>query len=188
MRGRAYENPEDGPAVEWSFIQCERCSEPSVQLREDFGLGNGFSDDDKPLTVFPAPPAISRDIPADLRADWQEAQQCVEGKHYTAAALMVRRLLESACAEQGVKKGMLAKKLAVMREEGRIDATLAEWADALRIVGNEGAHNLERRISREDAEDVLAFAEAFLDHIYVLRVRFERFRSRIHERRKPEAS
>lgn len=32
--------------------------------------------------------------------------------------------------------------------------------------------------SRQDAEDALAFAEAVLDHIYVLRKRFEEFQSR----------
>lgn len=65
-----------------------------------------------------------------------------------------------------------------LRELGLIDSTIAEWADALRLVGNEGAHYTDKKVSRDDAEDALAFAEALLDHIYVLRHRLEEFANR----------
>jgi hypothetical protein len=68
------------------------------------------------------------------------------------------------------------KKLA---DDGRIDETLAQWADALRIIGNKGAHYTGEPVAREDAEDALAFAEALLDHIYVLRQRFAQFLARL---------
>jgi hypothetical protein len=64
-----------------------------------------------------------------------------------------------------------------------IDGTLAEWADALRVVGNEGAHYTGRVVAREDAEDALDFAEALLDHLYVLRQRFTDFQSRLAARK-----
>jgi len=65
-----------------------------------------------------------------------------------------------------------------MKANGLIDATIAEWADALRVLGNEGAHYTGKQVPRADAEDALAFAEALLDHIYVLRKRFEEFANR----------
>ena len=37
---------------------------------------------------------------------------------------------------------------------------------------------LEGKVPRDDSEDALAFAEALLDHIYVLRKRFEEFARR----------
>ena len=99
---------------------------------------------------------------------------------------MVRRTLEGACQLQGVKpKTSLAKGLDELKERGLIDGTLAEWADALRIAGNRGAHFSDEMVSREDAEDALGFAEAFLDHIYVQRKRFEEFKKRI-SRTEPE--
>jgi hypothetical protein len=36
-----------------------------------------------------------------------------------------------------------------------IDGMLAEWANTLRIAGNQGAHFTGRSVSREDAEDAL---------------------------------
>jgi len=59
-----------------------------------------------------------------------------------------------------------------------IDGTIADWANALRILGNEGAHYTGRHVRRDDAEDAFAFAEALLDHIYVLRKRFDLFAER----------
>jgi hypothetical protein len=59
-----------------------------------------------------------------------------------------------------------------------MDTTLTEWADGLRVLGNEGAHYTGTRVSQQDANDALAFAEALLDQIYVLRRRFEEFKGR----------
>ena len=100
-----------------------------------------------------------------------------------AALVMVRRTLEGTCQLQGVKKKTaLAKGLEELRQRSLIDGTLAEWADALRIAGNKGAHFSEEAVSREDAEDALGFAEALLDHIYVQRRRFEEFKKRVSGR------
>jgi hypothetical protein len=150
---------------------------PTLQVREDYG--RGFSDDDHPATVYPASPQISPSVPAPLRREWDEAQICFRAKAYSACAVMVRRTVEGTCAEQGVKERNLAKSLDTMAARGLIDGTLAEWANALRIVGNKGAHYTGERISRDDAEDALAFAEALLDHIYVLRRRFAEFQTRL---------
>jgi hypothetical protein len=64
-----------------------------------------------------------------------------------------------------------------------IDDTLAEWANTMRVVGNEGAHYTGRAVAREDAEDALSFAEALLDHLYVLRKRFAEFQARLAARK-----
>jgi len=181
VRGQAewdgYENDEPvNPPVEWRLIQCTTCWHPSVQIRENYG--RGFQDDD-PVTVFPAPPRISASIPQPLRREWEEARICLDAKAYTACGVMVRRTLEGTCQDQGVKAKVLAKGLRELRDRGLIDGVLAEWADALRLFGNKSAHYTGDETSREDAEDSLAFAEALLDHIYVLRRRFAEFQKRI---------
>jgi hypothetical protein len=78
-----------------------------------------------------------------------------------------------------VKAKTLARGLRELRDRELIDGVLAEWADALRILGNQSAHFTGKEISREDAEDSLAFAEALLDHLYVLRKRFAEFQKRL---------
>jgi hypothetical protein len=149
---------------------------PSVEIREDYG--GGF-EVDEPVIVYPAPHRISPDVPSELRREWEEARACFSSKAYTACLVMVRRTLEGTCKLQGVKKRTLAENLRELEKQGRIDGTLAEWADALRIAGNRGAHYTGEAVPREDAEDALAFAEALLDHVYVLRKRFDEFQRRI---------
>jgi hypothetical protein len=91
---------------------------------------------------------------------------------------MVRRILEGVCKENNVTEKTLINSLKVLEQQGLIDGTLSEWATALRMLGNEGAHYTGRQVPRDDAEDSLAFAEALLDHIYVLRKRFTEFKIR----------
>jgi hypothetical protein len=180
VRGKAYWQSADGsegPPAEWTLVQCDRCHEPTLQVREDFG--GGFAEDDNPATVFPVPHRLSSSVPAGLRREWEEAQTCLRAKAYAASVVMVRRTLEGTCAEQGVRCRSLAQGLKKLAADGLIDETLAEWADALRIVGNRGAHYTGDVMAREDAEDALAFTEALLDHIYVLRKRFAQFKARL---------
>ena len=44
--------------------------------------------------------------------------------------------------------------------------------------GNDGAHFTGRRVSREDAQDALALAEALLDYRYVFSAQFAEFKTR----------
>lgn len=179
VRGRAFwdsDGGSQGPSVEWALVQCDRCFEPTLQVREDFG--GGFADDN-PVIVYPVPPRLSPSVPAGLRREWDEAQICFRAKAYAACVVMVRRTLEGTCADQGVKARSLAQGLQRLAANGLIDETLARWADALRIVGNKGAHYTGEPVAREDAEDALAFAEALLDHLYVLRQRFAQFLARL---------
>jgi hypothetical protein len=163
------------PPTEYALVQCSQCDQVSVQAREDFG--SGF-EDDTPSVVYPAPRQLNWNVPIPLRREFEEAQVCFSAKAYEATAVMVRRVLEGTCKENGVNERVLAASLKKLQEGGLIDSTIAEWANALRLVGNEGAHYTGRQVSRADAEDALAFAEALLDHIYVLRQRFEEFARR----------
>lgn len=164
-----------GPPAEYALVQCRRCGLPSVQVREDYG--GGF-DEDEPGVVFPAPRRLNWDIPSALKSEWEEARTCFDAKAYTATVVMVRRTLEGTCKDNGVTSKTLHKGLTELRDRGFVDGTLATWADALRVLGNQGAHYTGQAVTREDAEDALDFAEALLDHIYVFRKRFDDFMNR----------
>lgn len=173
-RATAYNDHWDIP-TEFAFLQCSRCQSPLVQWREDYG--GGF-ENDSPAFMYPEPRQLSFDIPNALRDGFDEARRCFDAKVYTATLVMVRRTLEGTCQDQGATKRTLAASLKELESQGKIDGLLAEWADLLRVVGNEGAHFTGASASRQDAEDALEFAEALLDHIYVLRKRFDEFKAR----------
>ena len=133
----------------------------------------------KAEVLWPAPPRqLNAAIPEALRRENEEARKCFKAASFTATVVMVRRTLEGVCIEQGITKKPLFKALEEMRDKGLIEGRLFEWAESLRVLGNEGAHYTGNRVSREDASDALAFSEAILDYLYVFAAQFEDFKKR----------
>jgi hypothetical protein len=124
---------------------------------------------------------LSGAVPRLLREDHQEARECIEAKHYKAAAVMARRVLEGIAVDQGYAKGDLFPRLKLMRDDGIIDKRLYDWADLCRDVGNQGAHADKAAVTREDAEETLDFVEALLDYLYVFKGKYEAFKERRDE-------
>jgi Domain of unknown function (DUF4145) len=135
--------------------------------------------------LWPSPSReMSSKIPESLRLEHKEARSCFSTAAYTATVVMVRRTLEGVCAENGVRRQPLIRALQQMQTEGLIEGRLLEWAEELRVLGNDGAHFTGRRVSREDAQDALALAEALLDYLYVFSAQFAEFKQR-RDARKP---
>nr|WP_279636264.1 DUF4145 domain-containing protein [Micromonospora noduli] len=121
---------------------------------------------------------LSTAIPAGLRSIHEEARTCFKAKAYRASVVMVRRTIEGVCAENGVEESVLRRSLEALNKAGVIDGRLLEWAQELRVLGNAGAHYTEESITRQDAEDALALAEALLDYVFVLTAKFQEFQQR----------
>jgi len=64
-----------------------------------------------------------------------------------------------------VKKANLHEILEYMKEAGKIDNKLWEWAQSLRHVRNSASHFNDEMVTRQDADDCLAFNEALLDYL-----------------------
>ncbi|WP_406443057.1 DUF4145 domain-containing protein [Streptomyces sp. NBC_01613] len=129
--------------------------------------------------VWPAPPrALAETVPEVLRREHFEARTCFKSKAYTATVVMVRRTLEGVCAQHGINKKPLHKAFEEMKAVGLIEGRLLEWAQELRVLGNEGAHFTGKPVTRQDASDAVALAEALLDYLYVFNEQFLQFKDR----------
>lgn len=174
-------DPEHGPPSMLSLTRCHACGQGILFSQEDYGEGW-----DDLYRLWPSQQRpLSRHVPEPLRNEHAEARKCFDVKAYTASAVMVRRILEGVCQEWGVtERGMtLINSLQKLGESGAIDGRLFEWAQELRILGNQGARYTGIPISREDSEDGLALAEALLDYLYVLSKQFDQFKARRASRR-----
>jgi len=69
----------------------------------------------------------------------------------------VSQLSRTLCRELGATKGNLKDRLVELGEVGQIDQKLLAWADELRLIGNDAAHDLDVMIERVDARDALDF-------------------------------
>ncbi|MFB7169831.1 DUF4145 domain-containing protein [Streptomyces sp. NPDC056254] len=173
------DDPELGPPYLLELLQCGTCANPFLAVEEDYGEGW----DGSPHVLWPPQNRrLSAQIPADIRREHEEARQCFSSKLYTATVVMVRRTLEGVCIEQGVastgRPKPLIQLLQKMKEDGKIEGRLLEWAQELRVLGNQGAHFTGTAVSREDASDGLALAEALLDYLYVFSAQFAAFKAR----------
>ena len=117
-------------------------------------------------------------VPDPIRGAFGEALACFSAKAFTATALMCRKAVEGMCEDQAAGGGSLAARLKRLRDSGAIENRLYEWADQLRISGNEAAHDVGVRIERRDAADMLEFTRAVMEYVYTFSSRFEHFKKR----------
>jgi hypothetical protein len=168
----------DSPYYRYTLLECDEYH-PTLIAQVDSNPYEGTFSWDEPRRVYPAQDRqLSTLIPDQLRQIHEEARSCFNARAYTAAAVMCGRLLEATCKLNNVAARTLHQSLAKMKEIGLIDGRLWEWADTLRTIRNAAAHYDGTTISKQDAEDALAFNEALLDYLYVLSARFNELKAR----------
>lgn len=173
-----YTDSEQGTPIRFYFCKCPACHSPMVAVSENWGDPRKERDWDKPVRYLPRTERVPLSYPKVIGASFGEAVTCLKAKAYTAAAIMCRKTLEGICAEHQIKGRNLAESLRQMKETGVIDARLYEWADALRLSGNEAAHGPEASTTREDAGDIIEFTRALLEYVFTFRDKFEAFKKR----------
>lgn len=160
----------------WTLGRCISCLQPHVFLQFDDVLKEDW---EPVIQAFPVPQAgLSHEVPQSMREIYDEAQRCMSARAYTGAVLLARRLVEAIANDQEGKGPTLHHKLEDLRERGVLDRRLYQWSSLVREIGNEGAHQTSQAVPREDATEVLAFAEALADYLYAYRRRYERFQER----------
>lgn len=131
------------------------------------------------VAVYPAlPRSMSAAVPKTLQDCFQEARACYQARAYTASAIMCRRALELLAIERGIKVRPLTAALTKLRDAGDIDQRLYDWCDALRLAGNQAAHDIGQNVTQMDAKDMNDLTEAIIDYVYVFQARYEDFKRR----------
>ena len=167
----------------FALLACPGCSHPFVATRTDEQVGPDEWVGGAWAVVFPGATFELRGVPEAIARGHHEALMCFRANAYTATAVMCRRTLEGICKNKLTTKRNLAANLKELQDNSVIDARLYEWADALRIVGNDAAHNVEEFMSREDAKDGLDFTRAIVEYIYTFTDAFEKFKGRRQARK-----
>jgi len=170
---------ESGMAGKYSFLKCPRCSRPFIMLQVDDSFGFQGGNWDEPKRLYPPiEMGVSQSIPNPLRLAYDEARSCFRVKAYTATAIMCRKTLEGIADENKITARNLAASLKEMKDKGIIENRLYEWADTLRISGNEAAHGVNSQVSHQDAKDILEFTHALLEYVFTFQEKFEQFKKR----------
>lgn len=173
--------------MEWDWVQslkftlcrCSQCSSPLLvqqkyETNYEYELVWGNPKKLYPNNQFHINPVI----PEQLQKALLECIQCFKANAYTATTIMCRRTIEGFSLLKGVEEKNLDKAIKKLKEQGVINDQLYEWANQLRLAGNEAAHNIKSEFTEIDAKDVLDFTIAILDFTYSFKDKFDKFKAR----------
>jgi hypothetical protein len=142
--------------------------------------------------VWPRPHAnVSSSIPPKIADSLSEAQKCLAATAYTASVAMTGRALEAIGrhfhTNGKADRLMLAAGLDELHNKEIIDKRLYEWGKALHENRNLAAHASDRIFDRHDAQDLLNFAIAICEYVFVLSEKFAEFQKRQAVKKTPKA-
>jgi len=180
------ENPYDFiDAYNYTFSKCPKCETPLLieQEREVDDIEHNLYWGE-PKLIYPNYDFyINPIIPEKLRQSLAESIKCYKTKAYTATTIMCRRTIEGFCHLRGIKENNLASAIKKLKTNGVINEQLFKWANELRLIGNEAAHNIDLHFSSIDARDTLDFTIAILDFTYSFKDKFDKFKQRISKQK-----
>jgi hypothetical protein len=185
--------------------KCPSCRIALVGRAEQITF-NGYHGDDEDtfsdvVRVFPLPPKqfTSYRIPRALNQSLLEADRSFQAGANIAACVMLGRALEALCrdvleekpetvadkAAKPKKRIMLGSGIKEMRDKKIIDDRLYDWSVSLQAMRNLAAHPEDITVSRQDIEDLQAFVYAITEYVYDLTDRYNEFKEREDEKKKP---
>lgn len=171
------------------LLECPVCGSALLGSQEMFQVDFDKYDWSDTKRLWPQPEKlINWDLPDLVRTSLDEANKCYKAKAYSACAVMCGRILEGICKEFGIKNKLLGRGLKELLDKQIIDKKIYEWGQQLRKHRNIGAHASEQKISPEDAKDLVEFANAICEYVFVLTAKFEKFMNRQEKKNKLSGS
>jgi len=119
---------------------CAVCYRPAI-IRQIEVASDEFVFD---AQLYPPPSKLDATLPDRVRESYSEAHKCASAQAWLATAVMVRRTLEAIGKEFDPTARNLFGGLRVMKEGGVISEEVWTWGEALRFLGNTGAHPTSR--------------------------------------------
>lgn len=120
-------------------------------------------------------------LPPRCEVTLKEAVACHGAGAYRAAAMMVRRLLEEICEDNGAAGKSLHERLEALKTKITLPTAFFEAMSELKLLGNDAAH-VEAKdydtIGKEEAKDAIQLAKEILKALYQLKGLVSRLQAR----------
>jgi hypothetical protein len=111
---------------------------------------------------------------------WVEARRSIEGKNWTAAALMARSAIQLVARSSGAEGVNIKAEIDDLAAKGVLLPIMREWAHEVRLIANEGTHPKPGTAGTDekDAKDVVEFLSFLMSVMYDLPKQIEDYRKR----------
>jgi hypothetical protein len=179
-----FANDGDSVGVFESFYYLARCTTcKNISLFSDWDFDEAPGDLKRAALLYPSKKRLDNVVPKAIKDSFEEAKK-VERVSPNAFAVLTRRSLELLCKDQKAKGGNLKEKIHDLSLRGIIPATLTEMAEALRFLGNLGAHDIEFDFEREETQAMEDFLVAMLEYVYVAPDRIKKLTDSVSKKTK----
>jgi hypothetical protein len=151
------------------------CGQPALIRVPEKGLINGRHPREGSHVggyVYPAAEPVSyrpEAVPPGISRDFQEGLRCQAAGYLIGAALVGRRVLQSAVRDRGGAGRSLQAEIDSLAD-GVLAPQLKAHAHEVRLIGNEAAHD-GNSVGAEDVDDLMTYTTLVLDHLYVMPAR-----------------
>ncbi len=149
------------------LVVCQhtRCRQPSMVVGKQHDLGHHITLDPEAIYPNPQPEYAEPGVPKAIASDFQEALRCHAAGFLFGAAVVGRRVLQSALVDQGAQKHSLVDQINELSDD-ILPKRLKEAAQHVRLIGNDAAH--ANQVNRDDLEKLVNFVALVLNQLYVL--------------------
>ncbi|MFT8245187.1 DUF4145 domain-containing protein [Roseomonas sp. BN140053] len=171
----AAKQKEKGHNIFNALMVCGNCDAGVVALVQGASIlnwigANSHKSDARLVRYWPEPeePSLPKFLPENVKRAFAQAQDNILRRHWEAAGIMFRKSLEN-----GLKllhpegKGTLQRRIENLPIETGVTPTMREWADEIRSLGNDAAHE-ETEFTEAEAKALQAFTEVFLTYAFTL--------------------
>jgi Domain of unknown function (DUF4145) len=157
--------------VLYILSQCARCRRGGFAVVPDNG-GPSSAVLESFFPIFPDALSLPASVPADIRAEFREAELYAASRANRAASALFRSVLEKTLKANGYTKGNdptlkdLQKRIDAAAADGVItDARRKKAHEDIRSLGNDVLHDDWREVSDDEVEDSHRYTQRILEDL-----------------------
>ena len=170
--------PNSGKTLNFDTYKCENCAGYVMVLWSANESGAGIHD----YRVLPWPLDVRNypeEWPDEIGRYWLQARRNILSENWDAAAVMARSALQLALRNKNASGNNLKQEIDDLVANGILAPIMKEWADQIRLLGNESAHpDPVQVIDPQDARDVVEFLRFLLEYLYTFPHQIQQYRNR----------
>ncbi|TXH26040.1 MAG: DUF4145 domain-containing protein [Cyclobacteriaceae bacterium] len=141
------------------FCKCRNCEHHSL-----FSMLDG--DPDVSWSLYPKEIYIDESVPKGIKDAYLEALK-IKKTSKVAFVVMIRRALELLCKHESAVGRSLYEKINDLGAKDVIPKKLSQMADAIRLLGNDGAHENSGLLEEDDIEILDKFYSTIIEYVYI---------------------
>jgi hypothetical protein len=168
--------------VNYDTLKCGHCGNYMFAFWSASSTGHGVNamHNYRTLPRYRGTTDAPKHWPPDVGRYWVEARRSIEGKNWTAAALMARSAIQLVARSRGAKGENIKAEIDDLAAKGLLLPIMQEWAHEVRLLANEGTHPKPGTAGTDekDAKDVVEFSSFLMSVVYDLPKQIEDYRKR----------